>query len=399
MNRQNYRAAFDAVDFSPDFEERTLQKLAAMRHASEKEQNKMSMNRTKKITLLAAAAVALLAVTVSAAVLWLTPAQVAVELNDPMLAEAFQSEAAVILNETQTVGDYTVTLMGMVSGANISQWCADVQESRTYAVVSVVRTDGTPLTEENYDVVPCGAFTVTPLVSGYDPRAVNVFTLNGACSSFLRDGRAYYVLDTQSLEIFSDHTVYLALYEGFAAPSYERFSLAEDGTVDLRDNVTGCMFTLPLDTHTADPDAARAFVESTGIPWEPMTDAQLAVQEAHEHNLSTFDKLTGRRPDVLAAGFYEGVRAVPADRMPLAGRGWTVAELEGLAFRGVPEARSIPRAPGLWICAGFGSRGLTWGLACARHVAADVTGDVQALPGSLAAKLDPARFLPKLLAG
>ena len=31
--------------------------------------------------------------------------------------------------------------------------------------------------------------------------------------------------------------------------------------------------------------------------------------------------------------------------------------------------------------------------------AADVTGDVQALPGSLAAKLDPARFLPKLLAG
>lgn len=96
MNRQNYRAAFDAVDFSPDFEERTLQKLAAMRHASEKEQNKMSMNRTKKITLLAAAAVALLAVTVSAAVLWLTPAQVAEELNDPMLAEAFQSEAAVI---------------------------------------------------------------------------------------------------------------------------------------------------------------------------------------------------------------------------------------------------------------------------------------------------------------
>ena len=94
MNRQNYRAAFDAVDFSPDFEERTLQKLAAMRHASEKEQNKMSMNRMKKITLLAAAAVALLAVTVSAAVLWLTPAQVAEELNDPMLAEAFQSEAA-----------------------------------------------------------------------------------------------------------------------------------------------------------------------------------------------------------------------------------------------------------------------------------------------------------------
>ena len=29
MNRQDYRAAFDAVDFSADFEERTLQKLAS----------------------------------------------------------------------------------------------------------------------------------------------------------------------------------------------------------------------------------------------------------------------------------------------------------------------------------------------------------------------------------
>ena len=68
MNRQDYRAAFDAVAFSPDFEERTLQRLAAARQASEKEQNKMSMNRMKKTALLAAAAAALLAVTVSAAV-------------------------------------------------------------------------------------------------------------------------------------------------------------------------------------------------------------------------------------------------------------------------------------------------------------------------------------------
>ena len=52
--------------------------------------------------------------------------------------------------------------------------------------------------------------------------------------------------------------------------------------MDLRDNVTGCLFTLPLDARTADPAAARAFVESTGIPWEPMTDAQLAAQEADE---------------------------------------------------------------------------------------------------------------------
>ena len=173
------------------------------------------------------------------------------------------------------------------------------------------------------------------------------------------------------------------------SPLYGRISLLRETDLpELRCALTG-------DGYVARTEGFCA----VGATYEPGEAPGVAVQEAHEHNLSTFDKLTGRRPDVLAAGFYEGVRAVPADRMPLAGRGWTAAELEGLAFRGVPEARSIPRAPGLWICAGFGSRGLTWGLACARHVAADVTGDVQALPGSLAAKLDPARFLPKLLAG
>ena len=275
MNRKDYRAAFDAVPFSADFERRTLQRLAAANPTTEKERTMMHMTRLKKTALLAAAAVALLAVTVSAAVAWLTPAQVAEELNDPLLAEAFQSEDAVILNETQIAGDYTVTLLGMVSGKNISQWCADAEARRTYAVVSVARTDGTPLTEDNYGIYatsPDGDFTITPLVSGYDPRAVNVFTLGGGCSSFLQDGRAYYVLDTRNLEIFADHTVYLALYEGFAVPSYERFSAAEDGSISMRDDVVGCLFTLPLDESLADPDAAQAFLEDLGMGEPDSTD-------------------------------------------------------------------------------------------------------------------------------
>ena len=170
MNRQDYRAAFDAVDFSPDFEERTLQKLAAMRQASEKEQIIMPMNRVKKTALLIAAAVALLAVSVSAAVVWLTPAQVAEELDNPALAAAFEGKDAIVLNETQTAGDYTVTLGGLVSGTGLSRWYEDAEETRTYAVVSVSRTDGTPLTEDNYDISASGTVTVTPLVAGYHPQ-------------------------------------------------------------------------------------------------------------------------------------------------------------------------------------------------------------------------------------
>ncbi len=302
MNRQDYRAAFDAVDFSADFEERTLQKLEAARQKSEKEQNKMSMNRMKKTVLLAAAAVALLAVSVSAALLWLTPAQVAEELDNPALAAAFESEDAIVLNQTRTAGDYSVTLGGLVSGTGLSRWYEDAEETRTYAVVSVSRTDGTPLTEDNYDISASGTFTVTPLVSGYPPQAVNIFTLDGSCASFLQDGRAYYLMDTQSVEMFADRTVYLAVYQGFV-PSYDLFSVAEDGAVSMRGSVVGCMFTLPLDKSLADPEAAQAFVEGSGFPTEAMTDDELAAREAEIAR-------EGETAEITAPGIYGGVEVV-----------------------------------------------------------------------------------------
>lgn len=277
MNRQDYRAAFDAVDFSPDFEERTLQKLAAMRQASEKEQIIMPMNRVKKTSLLVAAAVALLAVTVSAAVLWLTPAQVADRVEEPLLAEAFQGEDAIVLYESLTAGDYQITLAGMVSGEDLSvptDYNGEIINDRTYAVFRVARADGAPLTDYPN-------LSYSPLVDGYHVRCVNAWTLGTTTQQFIEDGVIYCLFDCRNLEMFADHPVRFAIYEG-GVPNTDLFSMAEDGTISLRESVVGALFTLPLDARTADPDAARAFVESTGIPWAPMTDAQLAAQEADE---------------------------------------------------------------------------------------------------------------------
>ena len=72
----------------------------------------MHLNKTKKLAVLTAAAVALLAVSVSAAVLWLTPAQVADHHNQPLLAEAFDGPDAIEVNETVESGDFAVTLLG-----------------------------------------------------------------------------------------------------------------------------------------------------------------------------------------------------------------------------------------------------------------------------------------------
>ena len=169
---------------------------------------------------------------------------------------------------------------------------------------------------------------------------------------------------------------------------YGRISLLRDTDVpSLRSALTG-------DGYLANTPEGFCAV---GATYEPGIQRAVTVEEAHEHNLSTFEKLTGSRPAVLAKGFYEGVRAVASDRMPLAGRGVASAELTGLAFRGVPEASAIARAPGLWICAGLGSRGITWGLACADLVAADICGEPLPLPASLVRQLDPVRFVPKLI--
>ena len=135
--------------------------------------------------------------------------------GNTLLAQAFESEDAVLLNETVENGGYQITLSGLVSGAGLSQWTQDVEQSHTYAVVSVQRTDGEAITQENFDL---SQHTLTPLVSGYSPLVVNSWTLEGGVTGFAQDGVYYYLLDTLDLNPFADHTVYLAFYEGKLHP-------------------------------------------------------------------------------------------------------------------------------------------------------------------------------------
>ena len=63
-----------------------------------------------------AAAVALFTVSAYAASRWLSPAQVAEQHRDPMLAQAFESEDAIRLDQSVQTENFCVTLAGLVSG-------------------------------------------------------------------------------------------------------------------------------------------------------------------------------------------------------------------------------------------------------------------------------------------
>lgn len=258
MNREDYRATFDAIPFSEDFQQRTVELLT--RSQTDGKDEPMKATRRMKAIPIAAAIAAMLTISVAAAVLWLTPSQTAQMLDDPALAAAFESEDAIVIDEVIESEGYTFRLAGVVSGAGLSDFASDLDEEKTYVVASLSHTDGTPIEEAGFD------FAFTPLVAGYQPRSVNTWTLGGGANAFVYEGTAYYLYELASIEMFADRTVYFAMYEG-GVPGPNIFAMAEDGSISFMEDYDGphALFTIPLDESKANPEAVARFFEETGF--------------------------------------------------------------------------------------------------------------------------------------
>ena len=76
----------------------------------------MTVRKSYQWIIFAAVTITLLMLSVSAAMLWLSPAQVAEEFNDPLLSQAFVGEEAMLLQESAQAGAYMVTLEGWSPG-------------------------------------------------------------------------------------------------------------------------------------------------------------------------------------------------------------------------------------------------------------------------------------------
>lgn len=267
MNREQYRAQVDALSFSSDFQDRTMARLA-----QEKERKPMKKMNLKAV-LLAAAVVAAMSVTAYAAIT-LAPRDVAQRAGNEALAAAFEGEDAITVNETKTVGDYNVTLMGLVSGTGLSRVESlpdSVDQDKTYAVLAYARTDGADITEGAPDL------TVSPLVEGYAPWRLNAWTLGGGVSSFAQEGVLYYLFECDNVEPFADHTVYLAVYPGtHTPPSAELFGF-EDATGVITSKGEAALFSLPLDESKANAQKAE---ELAGIWGQPQPAAPQTSGEA-----------------------------------------------------------------------------------------------------------------------
>lgn len=265
MNKDDYKAAFDSVKFSANFEQDTVEYLlraADCRTQKHKEIIKMKSHNNIRKIVIAVAIIAILTTSAFALTVLLSPKEVATHTNDSTLAKAFDSENAVNINKSVQAGDYTITLEGIVSGRGLTDYCGDVQEDKSYIVAAVSYADGHEITADD-DI----CFTFTPLVQGYEPWLVNAWTLSGGYTSFINEGVKYFIFECSNIEIFADNTIYLAAYEGDEAPSAGIFTIRENGDIVFAEGFDEphAMFTLPLDSSKADSNAVNEFLKSNEL--------------------------------------------------------------------------------------------------------------------------------------
>lgn len=210
----------------------------------------------------------LMATTALAAGIFLKPSEVSEIFGDQALSAAFDSESAVKINESVTSGDYIFTLLGIVTGDNISDLphfsSAGVNSDRTYAVLAIQKADGTPMPDTSDDAYGEVSFFATPLVKGLEPWIVNAASLHGNYGDTVVDGIMYRLVECDNVAMFADRGLYFAVCtEWFINNS--TFSFDETtGEISVNPDYNGAsaVFDLPIDESLADPELAEQYLAS-----------------------------------------------------------------------------------------------------------------------------------------
>lgn len=230
---------------------------------------KMKVGNKKRMPVMVMVAIFVLVMSVSVFAVWklLTPVEIAEKLENKSLANAFKGEDALIINQSQISGDYEISLMGIVSGKDISEFEHStngiVNSDRSYAVVSIGKADGTQMPDMDdpeYDKIP---FFVSPYIKGQNPREVNIITMNGGYGAFLEDGIWYKIIECDNIEIFADRGLYLGVTSStfYDVEAYD-FNL-ETGEITPNEDYEGVniLFDLPLDPAKANYEKAEKYLQ------------------------------------------------------------------------------------------------------------------------------------------
>lgn len=222
----------------------------------------------KTVPVAAAVAIGILAagsLTAYAAWKFFGAEQVAEIAGDTRLANAFMGEGAISVNESQSYGDYKVTLMGAASGKKLSDYMikrnGELKDNRTYAVISISKKDGSAMPETDGHSAEIGEgdeFLVSPFIKGENPADINLFKMNGSRTVFTESGVEYQIVSCDNLEVFAKRGVYLGVVmTQLIDETAYRFD-KKTGEITRNEDFDGMnlLFNLPLDESKGDEAAA-----------------------------------------------------------------------------------------------------------------------------------------------
>ncbi len=242
-----------------------------------KERSAMTKQKRKswKVGIAAAALVMFTGVTVGAAVRYLNAVELAEEMGNDTITEAFRGENAMYFDEAKESGDYRVTLLGITTGDRLVE--SDLSDAApelesTYAAVAIERIDGTPMPDTSDDAYGDLQFFISPLIQGLVPWNYNIAGgIGGGYSDTVKNGVLYRIIECDDIMMFADRTLYLCVsdttFYDTAAYNYDETS----GAIAPNESYEGMnlLFTLPIDPSKADPEAAAAYIGVMEEKWNP----------------------------------------------------------------------------------------------------------------------------------
>ncbi|USG66557.1 hypothetical protein NDK47_04455 [Brevibacillus ruminantium] len=262
-----------------------------------KENDTMKPVYKKRISVALIASTVALTMSITAVAAWqyLSPKQVVEQLGDQKLAKAFEQKNAVKINESVVSGPYVFTLLGIVSGENISNFADDVNDlypNKTYAVVSISKKDGSKMPDTQDEAYGQEPFFVTPLIKGQKPWQVNIATLNGGYREFTKDGVMYRLIECDGVEMFADRGLYLGINTGTFFDVNAFHYNEETGEIGRNANYEGAnaLFNLPLDAQKADHEKADKYLKELFQKFEADSDANGELEAELNKEIEEIEK-------------------------------------------------------------------------------------------------------------
>ncbi|MDR0852047.1 MAG: hypothetical protein LBN36_06090 [Clostridiales Family XIII bacterium] len=262
--------------------------------------------RPARIAVIALSLVLLISGTVFAAWQLLSPRDVAKFSDDLTLSKAFESKDAVTINKSQTSGGYVFTLLGLITGKDLTDFPAitdddsfansgdepatvggdsaegklpdesamigsdsaaegKAQPDRTYAVLAIQKEDGSAMPWKGApDAGDDKPLFISPLIKGEKPWEVNITSMTGGYREYVLDGVLYRLIECDDLEVFADRGLYICATDGMFYNRDAYIFDEETGRISPDPDYDGtkALFSLPIDKSKADPEKAVLYLKN-----------------------------------------------------------------------------------------------------------------------------------------